>query len=120
MNRGSGPQVMDNSSATVMLGLKGMAVLLAVPGAGQVAWSAPAVVDYGTPLIEHPDCIDGVAAVGVDETAFLRARPGCSTAATRSHDQTRSYPASLVTRRSRVGANCALGLGRDRSWPASA
>jgi hypothetical protein len=79
---------MDNSSATVMLGLKGMAVLLAVPGAGQVAWSAPAVVDYGTPLIEHPDCIDGVAAVGVDETAFLRARPGCSTAAKRSHDQT--------------------------------
>jgi hypothetical protein len=27
MNRGSGPQMMDTSSATVMLGLKGMAVL---------------------------------------------------------------------------------------------
>ena len=31
------------------------------------------------PVIERPDRIDGVAAVGVDETAFLRARPGRST-----------------------------------------
>ena len=42
-----------------------------------VGWATvmAAVVDYGTPVIERPDRIDGVAAVGVDETAFLRARP---------------------------------------------
>jgi len=46
-----------------------------------VGWATvmTAVVDYGTPVIERPDRIDGVAAVGVDETAFLRARPGRST-----------------------------------------
>jgi Transposase len=46
-----------------------------------VGWATvmAAVVDYGTPLIEHPDRIEQVAAVGVDETAFLRARPGRST-----------------------------------------
>jgi transposase len=45
-----------------------------------VGWATvmAAVVDYGTPVIERPDRIDGVAAVGVDETAFLRALPGRS------------------------------------------
>ena len=46
-----------------------------------VGWAAvmAAVVEYGTPLIEHPDRIDAVAAVGVDETAFARANPIRST-----------------------------------------
>ena len=40
-----------------------------------VGWAAvmAAVVEYGTPVIEHPDRIEAVAAVGVDETAFARA-----------------------------------------------
>ena len=46
-----------------------------------VGWAAvmAAVVEYGTPLIEHPDRIEAVAAVGVDETAFARANPIRST-----------------------------------------
>jgi transposase len=46
-----------------------------------VGWAAvmAAVVEYGTPLIEHPDRIDAVRAVGVDETAFARANPIRST-----------------------------------------
>src|SRR5246127_5545170 len=46
-----------------------------------VGWAAvmAAVVEYGTPLITHPDRLDGVAAVGVDETAFARANPIRST-----------------------------------------
>src|SRR5215212_2075979 len=46
-----------------------------------VGWAAvmAAVIEYGYPLIEHPDRIDGVAAVGVDETAFARANPIRST-----------------------------------------
>jgi hypothetical protein len=31
------------------------------------------VVDHGTPLVEDPDRLAGVSAVGVDETSFLRA-----------------------------------------------
>ena len=46
-----------------------------------VGWAAvmAAVIEYGSPLIEHPDRIEGVAAVGVDETAFARANPIRST-----------------------------------------
>ena len=46
-----------------------------------VGWAAvmAAVVEYGTPLISHPDRIDAVRAVGVDETAFARANPIRST-----------------------------------------
>lgn len=46
-----------------------------------VGWATvmAAVVDYGGPLIEHPDRCVGVAAVGVDETAFARANPTRST-----------------------------------------
>ena len=42
-----------------------------------VGWAAvmAAVIEYGWALIEHPDRIEGVAAVGVDETAFARANP---------------------------------------------
>ena len=46
-----------------------------------VGWAAvmAAVIEYGSALIEHPDRIEGVAAVGVDETAFARANPIRST-----------------------------------------
>jgi transposase len=32
-----------------------------------------AVADHGTPLVEDPMRLDGVAALGLDETAFLKA-----------------------------------------------
>jgi hypothetical protein len=40
-----------------------------------VAWGTvvAAVVEYGTPLMDDPDRLGGVTALGVDETAFLRA-----------------------------------------------
>jgi transposase len=33
-----------------------------------------AVVEYGTPLVDDPDRMQGVEALGVDETAFLAAK----------------------------------------------
>ena len=60
-----------------------------VAAAFGVAWGTvmAAVVEYGTPLVDDPDRLDGVAALGVDETAFLprnarhhtRSSPGWST-----------------------------------------
>jgi transposase len=40
-----------------------------------VAWGTvmAAVVEYGTPLVDDPDRLAAVSALGVDETAFLRA-----------------------------------------------
>lgn len=40
-----------------------------------VAWATvmAAVVEYGTALVDDPERLDGVDALGVDETAFLRA-----------------------------------------------
>jgi transposase len=40
-----------------------------------VAWATvmAAVVEYGTPLVDDPARLDGVSALGVDETAFLAA-----------------------------------------------
>ena len=40
-----------------------------------VAWATvmAAVVEYGTALVDEPERLDGVDALGVDETAFLRA-----------------------------------------------
>ena len=43
-----------------------------------VAWRTvmDAVVEYGTPLVDDPDRLAGVEALGVDETAFLAANAG--------------------------------------------
>jgi transposase len=40
-----------------------------------VSWATvmAAVVEYGTPLVDHPDRLAGVEVLGVDETAFLAA-----------------------------------------------
>jgi hypothetical protein len=45
------------------------------------------VLDRGTPQVEDPDRLAGVNAVGVDETAYLRASPCRSTT---------SRPGSLI------------------------
>ena len=46
-----------------------------------VGWAAvmAAVVEYGTPLIERADRVGPVSAIGVDETAFTRAKSTRST-----------------------------------------
>jgi transposase len=47
----------------------------AVAGDLGVGWATVmrAVVDHGRPLVEDPDRLDGVAALGLDETSFLKA-----------------------------------------------
>jgi transposase len=55
------------------------------------------VIDRGTPLIEDPDRLDGVNALGVDETAYLRASARRSTTfATGIADLTPGRPARLL------------------------
>jgi transposase len=69
-----------------------------------VGWAAvmAAVVEYGTPLIEDPDRIGAVAAVGVDETAFARANPIRSTVfATGIVDLHRGKLIDIIPERSR-------------------
>ena len=69
-----------------------------------VGWAAvmAAVVEYGSELIEHPGRTAGVSAIGVDETAFLRANAGRSTVfATGIVDLQRGKLTDIVAGRSR-------------------
>lgn len=79
------------------------------------------VIDRGTLAIEDPDRLAGVGAVGVDETAFLRANPTRSTTfATGIADLTPGRPARLLDvvdgRSSTVLA--AWLADRDAAWRA--
>jgi transposase-like protein len=81
-----------------------------------VGWATvmAAVIDYGTALIEHPGRIEEVAAVGVDETAFARARPGRSTVfATGIVDLHRGKLIDIIPGRTASGnlLGCSLHLG---------
>ena len=61
-----------------------------------------AVVEYGSELVEHPGRTAGVSAIGVDETAFLRANAGRSTVfATGIVDLQRGKLIDIVAGRSR-------------------
>jgi zinc-finger of transposase IS204/IS1001/IS1096/IS1165 len=69
-----------------------------------VGWAAvmAAVIEYGTGLVEHPDRVAAVSAVGVDETAFLRANATRSTVfATGIVDLQRGKLIDIVPGRSR-------------------
>jgi transposase len=46
-----------------------------------VGWATimRAVGDHGRPLVEDPERLDGVAALGLDETSFLKATPRAPT-----------------------------------------
>ena len=69
-----------------------------------VGWAAvmAAVVEYGTGLVERPDRVAAVSAIGVDETAFLRANATRSTVfATGIVDLQRGKLIDIVPGRSR-------------------
>jgi transposase len=70
-----------------------------------------AVVDYGTGLVEHPERAAAVSAVGVDETAFLRAGAARATVfATGIVDLQRGKLADIVEgRRRKVLADWLIG-----------
>ena len=96
----------------------------AVAGQLGVSWHTimTQVVDRGTPLVEDPDRLAGVSAVGVDETSFLRATGTRHTQyATGVADLTPGRPPRLLDvvpgRSGRV-----LGdwlTGRDEAWRAA-
>lgn len=63
------------------VGRDGASVALVARDLG-VGWHTVmrAVVDHGQPLVDDPDRLDGVGALGMDETAFLRAQRNRPTA----------------------------------------
>ena len=78
-----------------------------------------AVVEVGTPLIDHASRLDGVGGLGVDEHAWQRASPSRPTQwATGIVDITPGRPARLLDIvKGRSGAAYGDWLGqRDRSW----
>ena len=79
------------------------------------------VIDRGTPLVDDPARLEDVAAVGVDETAFLRANATRSTTfATGIADLTPGRPARLLdVVEGRSGSVLATWLAdRDSAWRA--
>ena len=86
-----------------------------------VGWATvmAAVVDYGTGLVEHPDRAAAVSALGVDETAFLRAGPARSTVfATGIVDLHRGQLIDIVPGRSRKVLADWL-MARPEDWSAA-
>jgi transposase len=86
-----------------------------------VGWATvmAAVVDYGTGLVEHPDRAATVSALGVDETAFLRASPTRSTVfATGIVDLHRGQLIDIVPGRSRKVLADWL-IARPTEWTAA-
>ena len=86
----------------------------------EVGWATvmDAVIDYGTRLIEHPARIEGVSAIGVDETAFLRANAARATVfATGIVDLQRGKLIDIVAGRSRKMLADWL-IGRPGGWVA--
>jgi transposase len=83
-----------------------------------VSWAAAmaAVRDYGTPLVDDPARLDGVSALGVDETTFLHARPGRRTVSVTGFvDLERPRLLDVVPGRSGAAAGKWLA-GRDKAW----
>ncbi len=71
-----------------------------------------AVIEAGTPLVDHPDLVGAVAQLGVDETSFLAAKHNHSTRyATRMVDLEKRIVIDMVE------GNSAADL---RTWRANA
>ena len=78
-----------------------------------------AVLDVGTPLVNDPARTAGVRALGVDETSFLRARPGRrSRFVTGLVDLRRSRLLDVIDGRAGSAVTCWLA-SRDDSWLAA-
>jgi transposase len=83
-----------------------------------VGWATVmrAVEDHGRPLVEDPDRLDGVAALGLDETNFLRATRTAPTRwVTGLVDLECGRPLDLVPDRTRAAVNGWLGA-RPYGW----
>jgi transposase len=83
-----------------------------------VGWATimRAVADHGTPLVEDPTRLDGVAALGLDETAFLKAtRKAPTRYVTGLVDLERGRLLDVVADRTRTAVDSWLGA-RPRGW----
>ena len=83
-----------------------------------VSWHSVmrAVRDHGTPLVEDPDRLEGVVALGVDETSFLAASPTHHTEyVTGFVDLARGRLLDVVPGRSAASVGTWLG-GRPAEW----
>jgi len=85
-----------------------------------VGWATimRAVADHGRPLVEDPGRLDGVAALGLDETSFLKATRVASTRwVTGLVDLERGRLLDVVADRTRTAVDGWLGA-RSRDWRA--
>jgi hypothetical protein len=83
-----------------------------------VGWATimRAVADHGTPLVEDPTRLDGVAALGLDETSFLKATRLAPTRwVTGLVDLERGRLPDVVADRTRAAVDGWLG-GRPAAW----
>jgi transposase len=83
-----------------------------------VGWATVmrAVADHGRPLVEDPDRLDGVAALGLDETSFLKAtRVAPTRYVTGLVDLERGRLLDLVADRTRAAVDGWLS-SRPRDW----
>jgi transposase len=83
-----------------------------------VGWATVmrAVADHGTPLVEDPTRLDGVAALGLDETSFLKAtRIAPTRYVTGLVDLERGRLLDVVADRTRAAVNGWLDA-RSRDW----
>jgi transposase len=83
-----------------------------------VGWATVmrAVADHGRPLVEDPDRLDGVAALGLDETSFLKATRRAPTRyVTGLVDLERGRLLDLVADRTRAAVDGWLG-GQSAAW----
>ena len=75
-----------------------------------------AVYEHGTPLVEDPGCLEGVATLGLDETSFLKATQTAPTRwVTGLVDLDRGRLLDLVADRTRAAVAGWLGA-RPRGW----
>ncbi len=71
-----------------------------------------AVIEEGTPLVDHPDRVGAVAQLGVDETSFLAAK----------HDHSTRYATRMVDLEKRIMIDMIQGNSAAdlRTWTANA
>ena len=88
-----------------------------------VGWATVmrAVADHGTPLGDGAARLEGVAALGLDETSVLRATPTAPTRwITGLVDLERGRLLDLVANRTRAAVTAGFRPGRATGWPRSA